>query len=159
MRYNILTRSFSSQYIVCLPVYTMNSIQKRFALFLFACIGSRISLVYYARIAPSTHLTYLAYLATIIASIFTILFIGDYRKTGFEVFGDRIWWTNLRPFHAFTYFLFAAMILSNYRPYDAWIILLVDVVVGFASFLWFHYSQGNFSRLVYTFEKLNYPFL
>ena len=33
--------------------------------------------------------------------------LGDYRKTGKEVFGSKIWWNDLRPVHASLYILFA----------------------------------------------------
>lgn len=128
----------------------MNSIQKRFLLFLFGCIGLRSFIVYYARIASHVALTYLAYLAILIATSFTILFIGGYRKTAGEVFGDRVWWNYLRPFHALTHFIFAAMVLSNFHKNQAWTILFVDVIVGLFAFLWFHYSQNNFPKLFHT---------
>lgn len=131
----------------------MNSIQKRFLLFLIGCLGTRSFLVYYARIASQVALTYMAYLSILVASSFTILFIGDYRKTASEVFGDRIWWNHLRPFHAFTYFVFAAMVLSNFYKEYAWLVLLFDVVVGLAAFLLFHYSQNNFRKLFSPTKK------
>ena len=31
---------------------------------------------------------------------------------------------------------------------NAWIYLLVDVIVGLTSFIWFHYYNGDFSKLV-----------
>jgi hypothetical protein len=61
------------------------------------------------------------------------------------VFGEKIWWNDLRPFHALFYTLFASMAIM--RNPLAWIWLLVDVLVGLVSFLVFHYKNGDFSKL------------
>ena len=123
----------------------MNNIQKRFILFLFGCIGTRSLLVYLAKIANKTFLMYLGYLAILPAIGFLYLYFSGTRKTGSEVFGDKIWWNNLRPIHGLLYFLFAYnAIIGNI---NAWIYLLVDVLLGLASFLIFHYYNGDFSKL------------
>ena len=123
----------------------MNTIQKRFLLFLFGCIGSRSFLVYLAKVANKQYLGYMGYLALLPAIGFMYLFFTGSRKTGAEVFGDKIWWNNLRPIHGLLYLLFAYnAIIGN--PYS-WIFLLIDVIIGLISFASFHYFNNDFKRL------------
>ena len=123
----------------------MNNIQKRFILFLFGCIVTRSLLVYLAKTTNKSFLMFLGYLALLHAIGFLYLFFSGSRKTGTEVFGDKIWWNNLRPIHGLLYLLFAYnAIIGNI---NAWIYLLVDVLLGLASFLIFHYYNGDFSKL------------
>ena len=123
----------------------MNNIQKRFILFLFGCIGTRSLLVYLAKTTNKTFLTYLGYIALLPAIGFFYLFFSGTRQTGGEVFGDKIWWNNLRPIHGLLYSLFAYnAIIGNT---NAWIYLLVDVLFGLTSFLIFHYYNGDFLKL------------
>jgi hypothetical protein len=123
----------------------MNAMQKRFLLFLLGCIGTRSLFVYLAKNANSAYLMYMGYLALLPAISFFYIFLTDSRKTGAEVFGDKIWWNNLRPIHGLLYFLFAynAIIGNKF----AWIYLLIDVIVGLVSFLGFHYYNNDFMRL------------
>jgi len=123
----------------------MNAMQKRFLLFLLGCIGTRSLFVYLAKNANSAYLMYMGYLALLPAISFFYIFLTDSRKTGAEVFGDKIWWNNLRPIHGLLYFLFAynAIVGNQF----AWIYLLIDVIVGLVSFLGFHYYNNDFMRL------------
>jgi len=111
----------------------MTNIQKRFWLFVIGCLGSRCLLVYIAKTATPAILALLGYLALLPAAGFLYLFLTGSRKTGAEVFGDKIWWNSLRPVHALLYFLFAYSAISNHR--HAWLFLLADVVIGAISFL------------------------
>ena len=123
----------------------MNNIQKRFILFLFGCIGTRSLLVYIAKTTNKTLLMFLGYLALLPAIGFFYLYFSGKRKTGPEVFGDKIWWNNLRPIHGILYSLFAYnAIIGNS---NAWIYLLVDVIFGLTSFLIYHYYNGDFYKL------------
>ena len=123
----------------------MNNMQKRFLLFLFGCIGTRSLLVYIAKNSNKTILAFLGYITLIPAIGFMYLFLTGTRKTGAEVFGDKIWWANLRPIHSILYFLFSYnAIIGNSR---AWIYLLVDVIFGLVSFLTFHFLNGDFPKL------------
>lgn len=124
----------------------MNNIQKRFLLFLGGCILTRAAFAYYAKIAPANHLRILGYLALIPAGGFLYIWFNNLRKTGAEVLGDRIWWNNLRPIHAILYLIFAFNAI-NLNP-SSWIVLAIDVILGLFSFLVFHYSQGNFAKLL-----------
>ena len=118
----------------------MNTIQKRFLLFLFGCIGTRSLFVYLAKNASKTYLRYMGYLAILLAIGFFYLFLTGSRKTGPEVFGDKIWWNNLRPIHGLMYALFAYHAING-NDY-AWVYLLIDVIIGLASFLIFHYNNS-----------------
>ena len=123
----------------------MNTIQKRFLLFLIGCIGSRSLLVYLAKTTNKTFLMYMGYLALLPAIGFFYLFLTGTRKTGAEVFGDIIWWNYLRPIHGLLYALFAYNAING--NINSWIYLLVDVILGLVSFLLFHYYNGDFAKL------------
>lgn len=123
----------------------MNSIQNRFLLFLVGCMGTRFLIVYLAKNASLNILMYMGYLALLPAIGFLYIFISGIRKTGTEVFGDKIWWNDLRPIHSMLYFLFAYNAIYGYKY--AWVFLLIDVLIGLISFLWFHWTSGNFAKL------------
>ena len=124
----------------------MNDIQKRFLLFLIGCIGTRALFVYVAKNAGSKYLPLLGYLALLPAIGFIYIYLTGSRKTGGEVFGEKIWWNDLRPIHSLLYFLFAYnAIIGNSK---AWMYLLVDVIFGLISFLIFHFKNGDFKKLI-----------
>jgi hypothetical protein len=124
----------------------MNDIQKRFLLFLIGCIGTRFLFVLIAKNAGPKYLPLLGYLALLPAIGFMYIFLTGSRKTGGEVFGEKIWWNDLRPIHSLFYFLFAYnAIVGNNNT--AWMYLLVDVIFGLSSFLIFHFNNGDFSKL------------
>jgi hypothetical protein len=114
----------------------MNNIQKRFLLFLIGCIVTRLSFVYIAKNSNIAMLKNLGFLALLPAIGFTYIYLTDTRKTGQEVFGDKIWWNDLRPIHALLYFLFSYNAINGNK--NAWIYLLVDVLIGLNSFFIFH---------------------
>ena len=124
----------------------MNDIQKRFLLFIIGCIGTRTLFVYVAKNAGQKYLPLLGYLALLPAFGFIYIYLTGSRKTGAEVFGEKIWWNDLRPLHSLFYFLFAYnAIIGN--P-NAYLYLLVDVLIGFISFLGFHYINGDFVKII-----------
>lgn len=123
----------------------MNTLTKRFFLFLIFCIGFRSLFVYIAREVDPIYLPYLGYLALLPAIGFIYIYLTGSRTTGVEVFGERIWWNHLRPIHAGLYFLFAYSAINN-DP-NAWVWLLLDVLIGLLSFLVFHYNAGHFSQI------------
>lgn len=114
----------------------MNNIQKRFILFLGGCIVVRLLYVYVASKINTQYLPVLGILALFQAIGFAYLFVANGRKTGPEVFGDKIWWTDLRPIHAAFWFAFAIAAISK-NPYS-WVFLLLDVIFGLISFLTYH---------------------
>jgi hypothetical protein len=123
----------------------MNTIQKRFLVFLIVCIGIRTLFVYIAKKANKFYLRYMGYLFILPAIGFFYLYLTDSRKTGFEVFGDKIWWNNLRPIHGIMYILFSYNAIKGNK--FAWIYLLVDVIIGLVSFLIFHYNNNSLKYL------------
>ena len=108
----------------------------RLALFLIGCMGTRIALTLLAKYASPTLLQVMGGVALLPAIGFAAIFALDLRKTGPEVFGDRIWWNSLRPLHAILWGGFA--ILALLRMPDAWILLALDTAIGFAAFVHHH---------------------
>lgn len=123
----------------------MNTLQKRFLLFLIGCIGSRSLLVYIAKTVNTQYLPLLGYLALLPAFGFAYIYLTGSRQTGAEVFGEKIWWNDLRPIHAFLYAFFAYNAIHKNK--DSWKILLADVILGLTSFLVYHYRAGDFSKV------------
>ena len=118
----------------------MNNIHKRIILFLVCCIGMRSLLVFMAKTIKPEYLPIMGLIALLPAIGFLYLFITGKRKTGAEVFGDRIWWNHLRPIHALLFFTFAINAIMK-KKYS-WIFLLIDLIIGLASFLVFHYNNS-----------------
>ena len=122
----------------------MNNIQKRFLLFICGCILVRSLFVIIAK-KYIDYLPKMGLIAILPAIGFFYIYFTNSRKTGDEVFGDKIWWNSLRPVHGALYSIFAYMALQ--KDPNAWIILLLDVIIGLSGFLYFHHSEGNFSKL------------
>ena len=124
----------------------MNNIQKRFILFLFGCIGTRLLFVFIAKNTSTHILLYLGYLALIpILGWLYIMFVKS-RDTGLEVFGEKIWWKSIRPIHIIFYSIFAYLAINKNK--NAWMALLADVTFGLSAFLYHHYFAGNFNMLL-----------
>jgi hypothetical protein len=119
--------------------------QKRFLLFLIGCIGIRILFVYIAKTIDIKYLPILGYIALLIGIGFIVIYLKGFRKTGQEVFGEKIWWNDLRPIHGILYILFAYFAITQNTK--AWKFLLLDVIIGLCSFLIYHYRQGDFKKL------------
>lgn len=120
--------------------YTVNEMEtKRLLLFLIGCIGTRFLFVYLAKHASPSNLRILGYLALLPAIGFTYIYFSGSRQTGAEVFGERIWWNDLRPIHAFLYGLFVYYAIGGHTY--AWTILLVDVLFGLTMFLLHHFHS------------------
>ncbi len=123
----------------------INNIQKRFLLFLLGCMVIRFAFAFIVKKYPN-YAKYFTPLALIFAVSSLILYFGDYRKTGWEVFGDKVWWNNLRPVHGLLYLVFIG--LSFYKDSVAHVPLFVDAIIGLVAFLGYHYKSGNFSLLL-----------
>ena len=124
----------------------MNNLQKRMLMFLIGCIGVRSLLVVLAKYINIKYLKYLGYLALLPAIGFMYLHVTGIRNSGLGAFGEKIWWTNLRPIHSILYFLFAYNAIMGNRY--AWIFLLVDVLFGLTSFLIYHSLNGDFNTVL-----------
>ena len=122
----------------------MNRQKTRILLFLVGCMGSRAFLVYLAYRCGNSHggvacrriLNAMAVMAILVSVAFMTIFLTGSRKTGPEVFGDKIWWNSLRPVHSLLYLAFA--IAAVYVPTQAYIPLLLDVIIGLVAFTWYH---------------------
>jgi hypothetical protein len=115
----------------------MDNLHKRYFLFLIGCIGVRSLFVIIAKQINKNYLPYLGTLALLPAFGFLYIYFTGIRKTGPEVFGNKIWWNSLRPVHGLLYLCFAylAICKSNY----AYVPLLIDVIVGLLAFLNYHF--------------------
>lgn len=114
---------------------------KRIYLFLFGCIVVRLFLVYLAKTVETDYLQYMGYIAIIPAIVWIYYYFGNKRKTGPEVFGQEIWWNNLRPVHATLYLLFAYNAINKNK--NSYIYLLIDVIIGLLSFLIYHFIDNK----------------
>ena len=110
--------------------------KRRLVLFLIGCMGARTGLTYIVKHHAHAHKNALASLLLIPAFGFAYIYMNDLRKTGAEVFGDRIWWNDLRPFHALMYFVTAALVhtRTNKSHYP----IALDTLVGLLSFTYHH---------------------
>lgn len=123
----------------------MNTIQLRFMLFLFGCIGSRLTFTTISAYSEGWVLTLLGFIALIpVFGWFYIIFIGQ-RDTGIEVLGEKIWWKDLRPVHMLLWLFFAYLAITG--NHKAWIVLLFDTLFGLTMFLIHHWHEGNFRLL------------
>jgi uncharacterized integral membrane protein len=125
----------------------MNTMQKRFLLFLIGCIGVRTLFVLIAKNTSSHYLPMLGYLSMLPAIGFIYIYLTGSRQIGAEVFGEKIWWNNLRPIHATLYFLFAYNAINGNRM--AYQYLLLDVAFGLLAFIVFHYKNGDFEKVFF----------
>jgi len=114
----------------------MNNVHKRIILFLLGCIGTRAGLTYFVKNNYEKYREILVFLLLIPAIGFTYIYANDLRKTGREVFGDKIWWNNLRPFHALMYFSSAVLVYNKNKK--AYLPLALDTSVGLISFTYYH---------------------
>lgn len=126
----------------------MNNIQKRFLLFLIGCIPIRILLSYLAYNLPYKYLFIFGYILLIPAFGFIYIYLTNSRKIGKETFGSPIWWNTLRPIHAILYLLAGYYSINNMNI-KASIMLSIDVLIGLISFLYYHYIQMSFSKLLF----------
>jgi hypothetical protein len=117
-------------------MYCMNTLQKRMLLFLIGCMGSRLLLVYIAKNSSPQVLKYLGYLTLLPAIGFMYIFLTGSRQTGVEVFGEKIWWNNVRPLHSLLYFIFSYQAILGNKY--AWVYLMADVIIGFIGFVLHH---------------------
>lgn len=112
----------------------ISNLTKRKALFLFGCIPLRLLI---CDIAKNDKSKVLAVIAMGISLGFAYILLTGIRKTGGEVFGEMIWWNSLRPIHSLLYGLYAYSAMTNMS--DAYKYLVYDTILGFVSFVWFHF--------------------
>jgi len=125
----------------------MNNIQKRFLLFLGGCIPTRLFFAMLAKYGNVTIKKILGIIAFMVATGFLFIYFGKLRETGLETGGEKIWWNHLRPIHAVLYyFFFYNVFFADIN--NAWKILIFDILIGLLSFIHFHLSNNNFSKLM-----------
>lgn len=113
----------------------MNDLDKRFYLFIFGCIGTRLALSYGAKVVGENYTSYLpmlGYIALLPAIGMLYFYVTGSRTTGPEVFGDKIWWNSYRPLHSALLITFA--ILAIQKNKKAWIALFADALMGLILF-------------------------
>ena len=115
----------------------MLSINSRFLLFIFGCIGSRLFFTVLAKYINVKYLPYLGYLALLPAFSFSYIYITGSRPSGLEA-GGKIWWNCLRPLHSLLYLLFAYNAILKHKEV-AWKFLALDVIIGLFAFLGHHF--------------------
>jgi hypothetical protein len=131
----------------------MNSVQKRFLLFIFVCVGIRLFLVYVAKklndLKKLGLLKVMGGILLIPAIVFLYSYM-NYKTTDKGAAGGNVWWNSLRLVHGFTYLLFGIMALSNNKKLysNAWIVLLIDVGIGLLAFLIQYTKSNNISKLL-----------
>jgi hypothetical protein len=114
---------------------------RRISLFLFGCIGTRSLLVVLAKEGSKTVLKNMGYIAVLIGLGFVTIYLTGSRKRGAEVFGEKIWWNDLRPLHGSLYLLFGYNAIKGNK--NSWKILLLDVVIGLISYVYHHHKKGE----------------
>jgi hypothetical protein len=123
----------------------MNTIQKRFLLFIFGCILTRLILTFVVKKLKPIYLPIAGYIGLILGISFLTIYYYNLRKTGIEVFGDKIWWNDIRQIHGFLYLIFSYLAINKNK--NAWVVLLIDVIFGLVMFINHHYTNDNFKYL------------
>ena len=124
----------------------MNKMQKRFLGFLGGCVPVRLLFVVIAYHISTDYLPIMGGLAILpVLGWLSIYFLG-LRKSGLETQGQPIWWNTLRPVHALLYGIFIYLAFNQSK--EAWIPLLVDVMMGLTAFLIYHGVERNYSKII-----------
>lgn len=115
---------------------------KRILVFIIACIGMRIIFMLTSKYIDPTYLPYLGIIALMISlsMMYIYLFGSEKAEKQLEWLGeDKTWWNQLRPVHSALYLLFAVYAFK--KQSFAWIIILIDTIVGFSG--WFMHHNYN----------------
>lgn len=128
----------------------MNFIQKRFLLFLGICIPTRFMIGYLAKKESfKKYLNYLAIICLVMGLGFLyIYFFGSNEADGQLQWAgvNKIWWNDIRIIHGFSYVLFPILIYLKYSK--AYYVIYLDTLFGLISFLYYHYLNNNFYKLI-----------
>ena len=116
--------------------------QQLFIKFIFGCMFVRGLFVLIAKYINKKYLPYLGVSALPLVLGFVYVYFGGFkRKRG--VFGEIIWWGNLRPIHAILYSIFAYLAINKSK--HSYVPLLLDMMMSLVSFFIYHYSTGQLS--------------
>ena len=99
-------------------------------------MGARFGLGYFVKIHPKGYTNIIAVFLLLLALGFISIYLTGIRQTGAEVFGDKIWWNNLRPLHALLYFLASALVFLKINT--AHLVIYLDTIIGLLAFTWYH---------------------
>tara|TARA_B100000989_G_C19252512_1_gene348716 strand:- start:132 stop:536 length:405 start_codon:yes stop_codon:yes gene_type:complete len=134
----------------------MNTIQKRFLLYLFGCIGMRTLITIVAKnlnenLNNNTTKKYFKYFSLITLSMglgFLYIYIFGSKKADSQLkwANSKVWWNDYRIIHAILYISFSIMALLQLN--NAWVLLALDTLLGLIIFLKYHYVNGNFNKLI-----------
>jgi hypothetical protein len=122
----------------------MNSFQ-RSSLFLIGCMGLRIGLTVLSAKIDNDLLPYVGIVTILISLSLFYRYFSNTRLIGAEA-GGVIWWKKIRIVHAILYMAFSILAFLKFE--HAWIVLGVDVVLGFT--FWFLYRQLGITRIAST---------
>lgn len=136
---NIRPYTYSLHMYMSKPV----SFKELFLLFIFVCMGIRLSMAYLAKRISGKYLQLMGYIMTVPSFGFAYIYVTGNRKEG--GFGQKAWWNDLRPVHSVLYGLFAWNAI-NKRSYS-WIFLFADAIFGLISFLTHYYSNGKIQKM------------
>jgi hypothetical protein len=133
---------------VCIQKGRMQNIHWRILLFLIGCIGTRLLITWFAyHVLVATRNKHrntsrvMGTLGILIAIGFFFIYFTGARKTGAEVFGDRIWWNDLRPVHGLIFLVFGLSVITEFHVVHAWKLLLLDAMIGLVAFSIHHQSN------------------
>ena len=124
------------------------TIKKGILLFLLACVPLRLLLAYVAKVMPLKWLPFLGGVFLVFGLSAWYLYLSQSRMTGTGAFGGVIWWTDMRPIHGTLYITFA--ILAFLQVPKAYVVLLLDVLVGLVAFYNYHSLTGNFKKIMFS---------
>jgi len=125
----------------------LTSIQRRFVLFLFGCMGARMALAWsVGRVRNIWLRSGLAVALLAMGLGFLVIYAGGLRKTGAETGGAPIWWNALRPLHGAIYVASALLLWRNHGS-TASSLLVGDTLVGLVAFLMYHWRSGNLKKV------------
>jgi hypothetical protein len=114
----------------------MNTLHKRWAMFLGLCIPSRFLLSFILSKLSKTHLRILGFILLLPVIGWTYIYLTKSRMSGGETFGQPIWWDFMRPLHAGLYLTASLMAISQNNK--AWIPIAADTIIGLLSFVHHH---------------------
>lgn len=117
-------------------------IQKRIAIFLIFCIGSRLGIAYLAKKLKGLWRNILSLIIAVMGAGFLIIYFGGLRKTGRETGGKLIWWNHLRPIHGLLYLTASALLYYGHSCWSSQVIV-IDTMIGLSAFLTYHLREGN----------------
>ena len=120
----------------------MNTLNKRFVYFLGLCIPARIILALIAKYLPLKYLQLMGLFTFIAGCWFIFAYIVKPYSYSKVITSTKVWWRDIRLIHGITYLLFSYLAIN--RNKKAWIVLLIDAIIGFLAFFTHHYIIGSF---------------